>query len=32
LGTVFGENFQVDLAGEWSNKIDNVVLSGVYRF
>jgi hypothetical protein len=32
LGTVFGENFQVDLAGEWSDKIDNVVLSGVYRF
>jgi long-chain fatty acid transport protein len=32
IGTVFGEDFQIDVASEWSRKIDNVVLSGVYRF
>lgn len=32
LGTVFGENFQLDVAMEWSERVDNVVMSGVYRF
>jgi long-chain fatty acid transport protein len=32
LGTVFGENFQLDIAAEWSERVDNVVMSGVYRF
>ena len=32
LGTVFGENFQLDLGAEWSDKVDNVVMSAVYRF
>jgi long-chain fatty acid transport protein len=32
LGTVFGENFQLDVAAEWSDRVDNVVMSGVYRF
>jgi long-chain fatty acid transport protein len=32
LGTVFFEKLQVDVASEWSDKIDNIVLSTVYRF
>jgi hypothetical protein len=32
LGTVFGESFQLDLGFEWSDKVENIVMSGVYRF
>lgn len=32
LGTTFGQHVQVDLAAEFSNDTDNVVLSAIYRF
>ena len=32
LGTVFGERLQVDLGAEWSDRVNAVVLSGVYHF
>jgi hypothetical protein len=32
LGTNFGERVQVDLAAEFSDDVDNIVLSGIYRF
>jgi len=32
LGTVFGEDFQLDVGFEWSDKVENIVMSGVYRF
>lgn len=32
LGTVFGERLQVDLGAEFSDRVDAVVMSGVYHF
>lgn len=32
IGTVIAENFQIDVGYEWSDKVDNLVVSGVYRF
>jgi long-subunit fatty acid transport protein len=32
LGTNFGESIQVDVAAEFSDDVDNFVLSGIYRF
>jgi len=32
LGTVFGERMQIDLGTEWSDRVDAVVMSGVYHF
>ena len=32
FGAVFGANFQVDIAGEFSDRVDNIVLSAIYRF
>lgn len=32
IGTVIAEDFQIDLGAELSDKVDNLVLSAVYRF
>ncbi len=32
LGTVFGERLQVDLGAEFSDRVDAIVMSGVYHF
>ena len=32
IGATFGNHVQVDLATEFSDKVDNLVLSGIYRF
>jgi hypothetical protein len=32
IGTVIGENFQLDIAAEKAETVDNLVLSAVYRF
>lgn len=32
LGTVIAEHLQVDLGAEWSDRVDAVVMSGVYHF
>ncbi len=32
VGTVFFDDLQIDVGAEWSDKIDDIVLSAVYRF
>ncbi len=32
LGTVIAERLQIDLGAEWSDRVDAVVMSGVYHF
>jgi len=32
LGAIFGQNLQVDLAAEFSDSVDNIVASAIYRF
>ena len=32
LGAVFGGNFQIDFASEFSDSVDNILFSAIYRF
>ena len=32
IGATFGNHVQIDFAAEFSDNVDNFVLSGIYRF